>query len=145
MTITPLVYLMKMPNYRMLSLHQSSAMPWHLCAGEDGAPGEGGGGGGEEEGPEGQDEPAEAQAGHGQASIPPFRVKGTVPRDFRLQVFSWISLPQVPEYPQRDIVNFFKNSQRYLQLNVHHQCRWHWWQMEKILRKVFNNLFGHHG
>jgi hypothetical protein len=62
------------PVYSVLTVQ--NILSSNLCAlyaGEDGAPGEGGGGGGEEEGPEGQDEPAEAQAGHGQASTPPCR------------------------------------------------------------------------
>ncbi len=29
--------------------------------------------------------------------------------------------PQTPEYSNRAISNFFENSQRYLQLNVHHR------------------------
>jgi hypothetical protein len=34
-------------------------------------------------------------------------LKGTVPRDFRLQVRSCISIPQAPEYPIRTVSNFF--------------------------------------
>ncbi len=45
--------------------------------------------------------------------------KGTVPRDFRLQVFSWINFPQAPEYLIRAVSNFFEKSQRYSQLKVH--------------------------
>jgi hypothetical protein len=52
----------------------------------------------------------------------PFLFKGTVPQNFEFKFFSWISFPQVAEYPQRSIVNFFKNSQRYLQLNLHYRC-----------------------
>jgi hypothetical protein len=37
------------------------------------------------------------------------RIKGTVPRDFRLQVFSWISFCQEPEYPIRAVSNFCEN------------------------------------
>ncbi len=34
---------------------------------------------------------------------------------------------------------YFENSGRYLQLMVHHRCRWHRWQMEKIFKlKNFN-------
>ncbi len=39
-----------------------------------------------------------------------FFFKGTVPRDFRLQVFSLISFPQAPEYTISDISIFFENS-----------------------------------
>ncbi len=36
---------------------------------------------------------------------------------------------------------FFENLRRYSQLKVHHQCRWHRWQMEKIFnQKNFNYL-----
>ncbi len=64
-------------------------------------------------------------------------IKGTVPRDFRLQFFS----SQVPEYPIRAISNFFANKLRFLQLKVHHRCCWHWWQMEKIFNQKSFNYF----
>ncbi len=64
--------------------------------------------------------------------------KGTVSRDFRLLVFSWISFPQTPEYTIRAVSNFFQNSRRYSQLKVHHRCRLHRWQI-----KVLIILFGH--
>ncbi len=38
---------------------------------------------------------------------------GRVPRDFLLQVFSWIIFPQAPEHNIRAISNFFENSLRY--------------------------------
>jgi hypothetical protein len=38
--------------------------------------------------------------------------------------------PQTPEYPIRAISNFFENSWRYSQLNVHH------WSPAKLVRKV---------
>jgi hypothetical protein len=31
-----------------------------------------------------------------------------VPQDYRLQVFTWISSPQAPDYTIEDISNFFK-------------------------------------
>jgi hypothetical protein len=46
--------------------------------------------------------------------------------------FSWISFPPAPEFPIRGVSNFFENSRRYTQLNVHHRCRWHRWKVEKI-------------
>jgi hypothetical protein len=50
---------------------------------------------------------------------------------------------QCHEHAIRDIKNFFENSQRYSQLKVHHHCRWHWRQMEKIfIRKGLIILFG---
>ncbi len=66
------------------------------------------------------------------------QLKGTVSRDFRLLVFSWIysSFPQAPEYILPAISNFFENSRRYSRLKVHHRCRWHRWQMEN--KKNFN-------
>ncbi len=42
-------------------------------------------------------------------------IKGTVSRDFLLQVFfSWITFPQAPDNNIRIISNFFENSRRYL-------------------------------
>jgi hypothetical protein len=65
-------------------------------------------------------------------------MKGTMPRDFRLQIFFHVSLypPLAPEYPITAVFRiFFENSQRYSQLKV---------QIEKILiRKVLNFLFEH--
>jgi hypothetical protein len=49
-------------------------------------------------------------------------IKGTVPQNFRLQVFSRISFLQALEYPIRAVLNFFENSRRYSQLKVHHRC-----------------------
>jgi hypothetical protein len=34
--------------------------------------------------------------------------KGTVPQEFRLQVFIWISFPQAPDYTIRVVYNFFQ-------------------------------------
>ncbi len=59
----------------------------------------------------------------------PYAFKGTVSRDFLLQVFSWIIFGQVPENHIRVISNFFKNSRRYSQVNVHHRYQWHRWQI----------------
>ncbi len=71
-------------------------------------------------------------------------LKGQCHEIFNFWFFSWISFPQAPEYTIRVVSNFFKNSQRYSQLKVHHRCRWHWWQMEKIFNhKSFKYLFGH--
>ncbi len=68
-------------------------------------------------------------------------IKGTVPRDYQLQVFLWISFPQAPEYPIRAV----SNSRRYSQLEVLHRCHWNRLQMEKksSIRNVLNILFGH--
>jgi hypothetical protein len=38
-------------------------------------------------------------------------------------LFKGISYPQAPDYTIRAVSNFLKNSRRYLQLKVHHQCR----------------------
>jgi hypothetical protein len=68
-------------------------------------------------------------------------LKGTVSRDFRLWFFSWISFPQAPQYTILTVLNFFENSRRYSRLKVHHWCRWHHWQMEKIINhKSLNYL-----
>ncbi len=49
-------------------------------------------------------------------------IKGTVSRDFLLQVFfSWITFPQAPKNNIRVNSNFFENSRRYLQVKVHHR------------------------
>ncbi len=44
---------------------------------------------------------------------------------FIVMFFSWISFPQVPEYCNRAVSNFFENSRRCSQLKVHqhHWCR----------------------
>ncbi len=52
-------------------------------------------------------------------------LKGTVLRDFLLQVFSWFTLPQAPENNIRVISKFFENSRRYSQVKVHHRCLHH--------------------
>ncbi len=54
-------------------------------------------------------------------------LKGTVPRDFRLQIFF---LNQFPPSPWvyctiRVVSDFFENSRRYSQLKVHQWCPWH--------------------
>ncbi len=54
--------------------------------------------------------------------------------------FSWISFPQAPIRANSIFVEDrgdFRSSNK-----VHHRCRWHRWQMEKI-RKVLILLFGH--
>ncbi len=63
--------------------------------------------------------------------------KGTVPRDCRLHVFLHESVSPKPLsilYHYRVVSNFFENSRRYSQLNVHLWCPWHWWQMENKLK-----------
>ncbi len=40
-------------------------------------------------------------------------LKGSLPRDFRLPVFSWISVPRAPNYFIWAVLKFFSNSQRY--------------------------------
>jgi hypothetical protein len=47
--------------------------------------------------------------------------KGTVSRDFLLQIFFMNHLPQAPENNTWVISNFFKNLRRYSQVKVHHQ------------------------
>jgi hypothetical protein len=57
--------------------------------------------------------------------------KGTVPRDFRLQVFFMNQFPQAPEYTIRVFSNLQENLRRYLQ------------QMEKSFnQKGFNHFYG---
>ncbi len=62
-------------------------------------------------------------------------IKGTVPRDFRLLVFF---MDQFPPQPLSIPLG------RYSQLEVHHRCHWHLWQMEKSsIRKILIILFYH--
>jgi hypothetical protein len=68
-------------------------------------------------------------------------VQGTVPRDFRLLVFSCISFPQDPECTIRAISNFFEYLRRCSQRKVHHLCRWHRRQMEEIFNQKNVNYF----
>ncbi len=42
----------------------------------------------------------------------PSALKGSLTRDFRLQFFSWISVPRAPEYLNRIALTFFENSRR---------------------------------
>ncbi len=54
------------------------------------------------------------------------KFNGTVPWDFRLQVFSCFSFSQAPEYPIRAIFkSIFFYTRKYSQLKVHHRCHWH--------------------
>jgi hypothetical protein len=57
------------------------------------------------------------------------QLKGTVSRDFLLLVFLWISFPPAPEHPIRTVSNFFENSRRYSQVQMHHRYQRHWWQI----------------
>ncbi len=57
---------------------------------------------------------------------------GTVPRDFRLLVFSWICFPQAPDYTIRAVSKFFKNSRRYSVAN----------EKKSSFRKIYIILLG---
>ncbi len=48
-------------------------------------------------------------------------IKGTVSQDFLLQIFLWIIFLLTPENNIRIISHYFENSQRYLQVKVHHR------------------------
>ncbi len=52
-------------------------------------------------------------------------LKGQCHEIFCFWFFSWISFPPAPEYPIRTVSNFFENSQRYLQVKVHHRYQRH--------------------
>ncbi len=70
-------------------------------------------------------------------------LKGTVPRDFRLGFFFMNQFPPrtwVYHYVTA-ISNFLENLRRYSRLKVHHRCRWHRWQMEKIFNEKKFNYF----
>jgi len=45
-------------------------------------------------------------------------LKESLTRDFRLQVFSWISFPRAPEYTTGAISNFYENMRRFSKLKV---------------------------
>ncbi len=72
-------------------------------------------------------------------------VKRTLKRQcheiFCFWFFSSISFPPAPEYPIRTVSNFFENSRRYSHLNIDHRCRWHRWQMRKIINQKIFNIF----
>ncbi len=71
------------------------------------------------------------------------RIKGTVPRDFRLLVLFMNQFPPSTWVYHYGHFKFFRklNSRRYTRLKVHHRCPWHWWQLEKILDKKNFNYF----
>jgi hypothetical protein len=60
-------------------------------------------------------------------------IKGTVSRDFLLQVFFMNHFPQAPENNVRVISNFFENSRRYSQAKVPHRCQRHQWQIMRTI------------
>ncbi len=67
--------------------------------------------------------------------------KGTVPRDFRLQVFYRDRFPPRPWLYHWGHFEFFENSRRYSQLKMHHRCQGHRWQIEKILNQTNFHYF----
>ncbi len=68
-------------------------------------------------------------------------LKGTVPRDFRLLFFSWISFPQAPVYTIRAVSNLLENSRWHSHFCVHRRCRWLRRQMEQISNQKNFNCF----
>ncbi len=48
---------------------------------------------------------------------------------FCFRFLSLITFPRASENNTRVISNFFKNSQRYSQVKVHHRCQQHRWQI----------------
>jgi hypothetical protein len=65
-------------------------------------------------------------------SLPLPRFKGSLTRDFRLQVFVINQCPSAPEYPIWTISNFFENSWRYSRMNVYQRCQRHWRKKRKF-------------
>ncbi len=61
-----------------------------------------------------------AETGHGASTST--AVKGTVPRDFRLLFFSWISFSKPLSTPIGPFRIFSK-------MAICHRCRWHQWQI----------------
>ncbi len=58
-----------------------------------------------------------------------FALKGTVSRNFRLHVFSWISSPPPQSIPLGPFRVF---SRWYSKSKMQHRFRWHRWQIKKI-------------
>ncbi len=56
-------------------------------------------------------------------------LKGQCHEIFCFRFFSWITFPQAPDNNIRIISNCFENSRRYSQVNVHHRCQRHQWQI----------------
>ncbi len=46
-------------------------------------------------------------------------LKGVWHEIFDFRIFSWISVPQAPNYSIGAVLNFFKNSRRYLRMNIY--------------------------
>jgi hypothetical protein len=64
-------------------------------------------------------------------------VKGSLTRDFRLQVYFMNQIPQVPDYTytyssMRAISNFYRNSRIHWKVKVNHRCQRHRRQIKKI-------------
>ncbi len=59
------------------------------------------------------------------------------------EIFDFFFMNQFPPSPWEYHFKFLENSRGYSQLKVHHRCRWHRWQMEKIFIQVLIILFGH--
>ncbi len=71
-----------------------------------------------------------------------FYLQGQCHENFDFRFSTWISFPRAPDYTNRAVSNFYKNSRRYLQLKAQHWCRWHRWQMKKIFnQKIFHYFF----
>ncbi len=56
-------------------------------------------------------------------------LKGQCHEIFCFWFFSWISVPQAPEYTIRAVSNFFENSRRYSQIKDDHRYQRHRWQI----------------
>ncbi len=54
-------------------------------------------------------------------------INRSLTRVFRLQVFSWLSVPQAPKYFFGAILNFFETARRYSRIIVYHRCYRHRW------------------
>jgi hypothetical protein len=62
-------------------------------------------------------------------------IRHNATRFFTSCFFSWISFPQALEYTIRTASNFFKNSRRFSQFNVHHQKNFDYWIVTLRLQK----------
>jgi hypothetical protein len=68
-------------------------------------------------------------------------LKGQCHEIYDFRFCTWISFSRAPDNTIRAVSNFFKNLRRYSQLKVHHQCRSHRWQMEKIFNQIGFHYF----
>ncbi len=68
-------------------------------------------------------------------------LKGQCRKIFLLLVFFMNQFSPAPEYPIRTVSDFFKNSQKYSQVKVHHGYQWHRWQNCRRYQRHWQQIF----